>query len=545
MSEGAATPPPQGASAAGTDTGAAASGKPDAPPPHHVLAACWKLFDFYRADNYCETLQAFEELQATEGLQEFALQKSEHKREVCQAWGKALIAASQMCADDGEHLAEIVADYEDRFGACPYLQAMLVPAPNALDAIKEYHTENAAKPTAEIFSAIDGILDKYRGLTRSDAARIVGFMNTVGLCPMPDETSERLQKIYVKRMKTEDAETVLQEMLADKVFPTTPYAYNFVFMKPHTAKPLLDYYDQMLDLGIKPTAVSYRILLKNPQLTKDEYGMIRRRSKGETAPEQKQMNQLRQCQAAHGQSEGQADEAKKIYDRMKIEGILPDKYVFNHLILACKGRPQQAEEWYKLMMAHGVQPNAVTFTNLITVCKDGKNPEAGDKWIQEMLNRGMQVDIHNFAALLDSYVKSGSRMKAQQCFKSLLERKECGVAVYNTVMKLGPFDWAYGCLACLLSDGLQPSFHTRSTMQGLARDPVSSEIVDELVACGWLRESILLSPTLVSPAKGTIPSILECLRFLLREVKMSTEEIAIRTEMLTSEIDRCKRAAAK
>jgi pentatricopeptide repeat protein len=542
--EGSATPPPQGSSVDGSCAAAASSSSE--PPPHPIAAACWKMFDCFRSDNYCETLQAFEELQSMDGLIEFACSKPENKRDVCHAWGKAVIAASQMCSDDEEHLAEIVSDYEDRFGPCPYLQAMLVPAPNALDAIKGFVTENPTIPVGDLFSAIDGIFDKYsKVLSRSDAARIVAYLETMGLKPVPEETSERLQKIYVKRMKTEEAETVLHEMLADKVYPTSPYAYNFVFMKPHTAKPLMEYYEQMLDFGIKPNAVTYRILLKNPQLTKDEYGMMRRRAKGETAPEQKTMNQLRLCQAGQGQAEGQADEARKIYNRMILEGIVPDKYVFNHLILSCKGRPQQAEEWYKVMMDRGVQPNAVTFTNLITVSKDGKNPEAGDKWIQEMITRGMQVDIHNFAALLDSYVKSGSRIKAQQCFKSLLERKDCGVAVYNTVMKLGPFDWAYGCLACMLSDGLQPSAHTRSTMQGLARDPVSNEIVDELVACGWLRESILSSRALVSPAKGTIPSIQECLRFLLREVKMSDSEIAIRTDMLVTEIERCKRSTDK
>ena len=539
-SEGQETPPPQASSSPAVEGAAAATAavKAAEPPPHPISAACSRIFDCFKADNYCETLQAFEALQFMDGLTEFASSKPEFTRDVCQAWGKALIAASQMCSDDEEHLAEIVGDYEDRFGPCPYLQAMLLPAPSALEAVKEYQTENAAKSAKEVFEAVDGILDKYRSVTRSEAAGIVSFLEAMALKPLPEETSERLQKIYVKRMKAEDPETVLQEMLADKVLPTTPYPYNFIFMKAHTTKPLLDFYDQMLDLGIKPTAVTYRILLKNPQLTKDEYGMIRRRSKGETAPEQKAMNLLRSCQL-----EGQPEEAKKIYDRMILEGIVPDKYVYNHLILSCRGRPQQAEEWYKTMMSSGVQPNAVTFTNLITVCKDGRNPEAGDKWIQEMLNRGMQVDIHNFAALLDSYVKSGSRVKAQHCFKSLLERKDCGVAVYNTVMKLGPFDWAYGCLACLLSDGLQPTVHTRSTMQGLARDPVSSEIVDELLACGWQRESILRSRALVSPAKGTIPSILECLRFLLREIKMEDADIAARTELLNNEIERCRRLA--
>lgn len=161
-----------------------------------------------------------------EELEAYANAKPENIRDVTLAWGKALLAASHMCADDPEHLAEIVADFEERFGPSPYLQAMLLPAPTAIDAIKAYHTENgellsamvSQQQAATMFGAINGILDKFnKSLTRRDARDVRDYVEALALGPLPEETSERLQKIYVKRMKSEDPEVVLSEMLEDRI----------------------------------------------------------------------------------------------------------------------------------------------------------------------------------------------------------------------------------------------------------------------------------------------------------------------------------------
>lgn len=491
------------------------------PPPDPVTLACDKIFDAVKSEQYCQAMQAFEELQALD------LERDDEQLPmITRAWGKALTGAEKLGSDE-EHLAEIVRDFEDRFGfKSPYLQAFLIDEPNAAAAVETLYRKFGLVS----FDAIDGVLDKHKHTTRTEIQQLLNLLRLINTQISP-EISGKLQRFYVVRMKSEDPETVFAEMIADGLEPTSFYPYNMIFVKGQTRRPVMEYYDEMLDRGIKPDASTFRILVKNPQINKEEHAMLRRRLRLETQPEEKYMQMIRNCQ-----NDGNWEEALRVVNRLMLEGMEPDKYVFNYLIMCCKRTPAQAEVFYKMMLDKGVQPNAVTFTNLITVSKDSKNSDSSERWLQEMASRGIQMDIHNYAALLDSYVKAGQRGRAMQMFKAVIEREDCGVAIYNTMMKLGPFDWALGCLACMLAEGLQPTGHTKSTIQYLARDDTSAELVDELHRCRWSKEDILRSDALVNPPRGTTPSLQDCMRLLLREIKTDDAGLAKRTAMLQREI---------
>jgi len=197
------------------------------------------------------------------------------------------------------------------------------------------------------------------------------------------------------------------------------------------------------------------------------------------------------------------------------------------------------------MLARGVEPNTVTFTNLITVFKDSDVSRC-EAWVEEMLARGLAPDAHNYSALIDAYVRAGQRVKAQAVFAKQLSTgpDPDSPFLFNTTMKLGPFDWAYGCFAALLALGMSSTPHTRATMHSHARDDVSDQILAILNRLGWHRIRILSCPELLTPPKGAFPSLQQVLRFTLREAKVDAAVVDRLSERLEFEIQAAKAAAA-
>jgi hypothetical protein len=497
-------------------------------PAHPVSAICGKLFDSYKNGQWIEALQAFDELQAhdLESLPEL-------RGEIVRAWGRGVIAASQINPDDREHLQEIIEDFETRFGQqSHFLRALSLPAETAVEALQQYIAGNGNVLPNE---AIDGITEKFRNCTCDDVRAILKFLHSHQI-DFSAEISDKLQRPFLRRMKTEDCEQVLQEMVSAGLRPVNSYPYNFIFLKTNLVKPLVEHYFDMLCYGIKPPSTMYRLILRNQHLPRDDFMFFRRRAAMKTDMEPFYEKKLRQASLDH-----EANEALQILKCMDLDGVVPDRVAFNLGIAACKAKPEVAEEIYRRMVQANVQPNGTTFTYLIQIWRDSKEKsDAVDRWISEMQARGVDLDLHNYTSLLDSYVRANARGKAQSCLKHLIARREGCIAVYNTAMKLGPFDWALGCLGCLLSEGLQPSHHTRSTMQSLVRDDISEEIVAALLECDWDRQRILSCEKIVSPQKGTTPSIVDCMRFMLREIKADDELIKLRSEMLQAEIEAAK-----
>lgn len=522
-----ATPP------ATTTTTAAAGDAPSAVPPppppapkHPVEQCCDRIFETFKADNFCETLAKYEELQS-EPLEELDRSGPMFKSVVA-AWGRALMAAWRMSGDD-EHMIEMLECFEERFGfASPYLLALLIDAPTIAEALQAFAANNPPPVPPEV---VEALLDKYRQATPADIAELVRTMRELDIA-IEGEVHEKLQKAFVFRMRAEDPEDVLREMIGLGIQPTQPHPYNFIFMKPtlKDGKDVMTYYTEMLDFGIRPHESTYRILSKRPTLGRDDAAMFRRRVKGEMGVEERTLVRLRKCQ-----TEGNEEEATRVYKRLLLEGVAVDKNVFNTIILCCRNKPERIEFWYGEMLAQGVQPNTATFANIISVLKDTKEVDSADKWIEEMRARGVELDNHS-ATLIDSYVKAGQRAKATHTFRNLLEHNECSVTVYNTIMRLGPFDFAMGCLACLLGEGLQPSAHTRSTMHNLARDSISLDILGELQECEWASERILTRESLVAPPRGTYPSLMDCMRLLFREIKLDPAMVERRTSMFNEQL---------
>jgi hypothetical protein len=559
-----------------------ASGEPSIPsePRHPILLTCSRLFDAFKGGNNCEVLQAFDELQSME-LEEFP----EFRTEVLSAWGRGILTAAQMCSDDVEHLQEMLDDYEGRFNTpSPFLRALMIEGSNPAEVLQRFFSEQPPpSPTADdevcpvagrtnslqddvnvvdaqlpplfpkvllggaranyIIDAIDSVTEKFRNFSCQDAVAVMSVASQLNVLHFfPTKLIEKLQRPYIARMKskTEDVELVFTEMMEAGLKPVNAFPFTFVFMKPQPTKPLLDhYYLNMLTCGIKPMDSTLRVLLRNPSLTKEEHFFVKRRLDGGSEIEAWYDKKL--CQLNSIEYEGVLEDASRLVQCMIFDGAVPNKIIFNKIIRMAKNDPGLAEAWYKKMIDMGVQPNAATFTTMISLWKHHKLTDSVDRWIAEMNARGMQLDTANYVSLLEGYVKSSNRSRAQSCFKALLARGDTSAHVYNCIMSLGPFDWALGCLAAMLSDGFEPSNQAKETLVSLAKDDISNSIIDEIAAAGWRKRGILTSSQLVSPPRGTTPSLQDCMRLMMREMKMSDEDMKRRSELLTAEVDLAKR----
>lgn len=560
-----------------------ASGEPSMPAEprsNPILLTCSRIFDAFKGGNNCEVLQAFDELQSME-LEDFP----EFRSEVLSAWGRGILTAAQMCSDDIEHLHEMLDDYEGRFHTCSvYLRAMMVDGTTPADALERFLAEQPPPlPTPEdevvpsakssaidtddvvgdaqlpllfpkqltggaranyIIDAVDAVTEKFRNFSCQDAVSLMKIVSTNTLSHfLPTKLIEKLQRPYIARMKSksEDVEVVFNEMTEEAgLKPVNAFPFTFIFMKPQTSKPLLDhYYLNMLSCGVKPQDSTLRVLLRNPSLTKEEHFFVKRHLDGGSEIESWYDKKL--CQLNSIEYDGVLEDATRLVQCMIFDGVVPSKIIFNKIIRMVKNDPVLAEAWYKKMIEMGVQPNAATFTTMISLWKHHKLTDSVDRWIAEMNARGMQLDTANYVSLLEGYVKSSNRSRAQSCFKALLVRGDASAHVYNCIMSLGPFDWAFGCLAAMLSDGFEPSNQAKETLVSLAKDEISNSIIDEIAAAGWRKRAILTSVQLVAPPRGTTPSLQDCMRLMMREMKVSDEDMKRRSELLTAEVDLAKR----
>lgn len=560
-----------------------ACGDPSIPaePRNPILLTCSRLFDAFKGGNNCEVLQAFDELQAME-LEEFP----EFRTEVLAAWGRGILTAAQMCSDDFEHLQEMLDDYEGRFHTCSaFLRVLMVegtrpaqvltrfladqppPPPSPEDDLRSVAKSSSLEPDSEstaidaqlpplftapipagtrsqyVIDAIDAVTEKFRNFSCEDVEAVMKIVEDLSVGPfLPVKLIEKLQRPYIARMKSksEDPEVVFDEMTQVGLKPVNAFPFTFVFMKPQPSKSLLDhYYLNMLRSGVKPMDSVYRVLLRNPSLSKEEHYFVKRRMEGGSDIDAWYDRKLSQLNSI--EYDGVLDDATRLVQCMIFDGVVPNKIIFNKIIRMAKNDPSVAEAWYKKMIEMGVQPNAATFTTMISLWKHHKLADSVDRWIAEMTARGMQLDTANYVSLLEGYVKSSNRSRAQTCFKALLVRGDTSAHVYNCIMGIGPFDWAFGCLGAMLSDGLEPTTQTKETLVSLAKDDISNSIIDAIASSGWRKRGILTSAPLMNPPRGTTPSLQDCMRLMMREMKMSDEDMKHRSELLTAEVDMAKR----
>lgn len=522
MSSSSAVPPPA----------------PEPAPKHPVVVLCSKMYDANKEDNNMLTLQLYDELIAL--VQEHhseVVSEAKTLDEVKRAWGWA-ISASVKHLGDPDHAMDLAYDFEDTLNGgevCTFLRVQCAEGERPAEKLRGYHHQNLG-PMDE--GCVDGILEYFRGATRTDVAELIANLEVVGI-PLTPSVREKLQQTYVFRMKKEDPEDVLEQMIADDLPPTNPKPFNMVFFKKElTKKAAVDYYEQMLDLGIRPESSTFRLLASRADLSKDHTAMAKTLLKNSKEPIVGapifRMTALRQLSAKKD-----VDGALKLLRRMDLEGVIPDKQVLNQLIECARSDPDRAEQIYFDMKERGVKPNMTTFTKLCTIAKENRVRDGVDMWVNEMLDQDIVPDSNVAPTIVDWYLRSGNRARAEQVLVRLIEMGSA-FQMYQQMMRFGPFDFALGLLACMIAEEQPLTDVVRDSLRSLSRDPLTQQVVDELEACQWSVDAILTSPVMMDMESTTDehvhPSIMECMRLMMREINLPEAQRELMSKKLTARI---------
>ncbi|KEG09916.1 hypothetical protein DQ04_04451070 [Trypanosoma grayi] len=495
---------------------------------------CEDIIGAYKAGQDIVVLQRFEELQAMPELDalvsaqppDTATGSSSTPEEEAAAlekvefcWGRALLAAKRIAGGDDEHIVTIVESFEERFErASDYLRVLAITADSALEVLRIHQLVEGHVST----DAVTAALHKFPTLDADEMRELIAFLqqNDVALTK---KVAEQLEKRYVMRMKSEDAEDVFREMLAAGVEPVSTRPYNFIFMKsgPFKYMGLLNYYEDMLDRGIVPENSTFRILSKQTQndgVANQHFSSLawgnmapHRRHDEDTRGGTQAFFSLRLEELARTKPETSLDTALQVFRRMEVEGtpLTNGSPVLSVLLrLFCRqGHPEDTKLVLRLTQERGCRPTSVTLQKLLKSRSPDRFNQA-EIVLQRVAESGevLQVDCVD---LLRHFVVNNVRGKAVRVFSAFVVQgyrhpnEPVPFAIASMAMKLGPFDWALGVLALLLASVDKPLGRgVQSRMRYAAHDSRSREVLAVLERCDWKRERLLLADELQDHASG-------------------------------------------
>nr|CCC93307.1 unnamed protein product [Trypanosoma congolense IL3000] len=522
---------------------AGCGGSAEAEPPQSAwISLCDKVLTAYKAGEDIVVLQHFEELKTLPDLEAFinsAEQSPKSDSEPAPAngiregissdtrgpalerleycWGRALLAARRLAGDDNEHITSIVESFEQLFNCfSEYLRALAISADSALEVLQVYKMMEGPFSSRAVTAALHRF-----PVSDSNEVRVLLQFLCSNSVPLTHSAKEQLEKPFVMRMKSEDAEEVFKEMRDAGVEPVTTHPYSFIFMKnpPFKYMGLLDYYEDMLDRGILPVNSTFRILSRQTQnegFANQHFSALARKNAGQPRrgdDEERGGTQIffayRLEELARNQPEATLDDALQVFRRMDVEGtsLVNGSAVLNVLLTSfCRtGHIEDTERVLRLAEERGCRPNGNT---LHKVLKSG-NPDRLHQ-AELILPKALEFgDVRHGEVLeiLRCYVANGTRAKAMRIFRAFIIRwyqnpsEPVPFAVASLAMKLGPFDWALGVLAILLASVNEPlGMGVQSRMHDAVRDNRGRDIVRVLESHKWDRNSVLLAPQLQEPA---------------------------------------------
>jgi hypothetical protein len=480
-----------------------------------LVVLCDRVFERHREEKWQEALAVYDELLSADEALIMGVVSAEDEETLAlltRAWARIMLAAREI-GSGVDHLQDIMADFEQVVGLkSPLLQSIVMDAASPVEALEQFHGRYGMANS----DVVDGILHKFFPPSPPAVHALLQRCHELGVALSP-VVEERLLKLYTKRMKTEDPEAVFNEMIVDRV-PRSCVTYNMVLNKAELTgvQTHEELFEQMLGEGVKPLASTYRIILKNARVSREHVAMFRRRIAGATEPEHSLVQQLQRI-ASHVDEQSQAA-AEKIFSRLELEGMVPDKEVFNLMILCSREHPDTAEGWYRRMLARDITPCTLTFSNLIAVFDDHPSHVGRvDEWTRAMTERGLSGEWSKRA--LEGYVRGGKRAKAQQCLVLVLESDCQNSAVFNSAIRLGPFDWGLGCLGCCIATGTEITQQMKHALRALVHDDTADMYMAALNDCDFEPQRILTDDVLMRPARGSHPSVQDCMRFMMREAQ--------------------------
>ncbi|KAF8304555.1 putative pentatricopeptide repeat domain containing protein [Trypanosoma cruzi] len=435
-------------------------------------------------------------------------------------WGRALLAAKRLAGDDDEHIFTIVEAFEQRFERpSEYLRVLAITADSALEVLRLHQLMEGSFST----SAVSAALHKFPSLTASETRELLEFLqaNDVSLTK---DLSEQLERQFVMRMKTEDAEDVFQEMCSAGVEPMSTRPYNLIFMKtlPFRHMSPVEYYLDMLDRGITPENSTFRILSKQTQndgLVNQHFSSLawknsasnRRRDEDERGGTQiffaMSLEEL-----AKSKPDATLEEALHVFCRMDVEGtpLTNGSPVISALLthFCRQGHLEDVERVLHLSQERGCRPTSVTVQKLLR----GNHPDRfnqAEMVLQKVVEAGEVIQVE-CVDLLRHFVVGNIRNKAVRVFRAFViqghqhPNEPIPFAIASMAMKLGPFDWALGVMAILLATTDKPLGRgLQSRIRYTAHDARGREVLAVLEKCDWRHERLLSATELQEPENNS------------------------------------------
>lgn len=444
-----------------------------------------------------------------------AISDALEKVEFC--WGRAVLSAKRIAGDDDEHINLIVESFEQRFERpSEYLRVLAITADSALEVLRIHQLMEAHVSVRAVTAA----LHMFPSLSANETSELLKFLRANEIS-LTKEVTELLEKHFVLRMKTEDAEEVFHEMCAAGVNPVSTRPYNFVFMKttPFKYMSLIEYYEDMLDRGITPENSTFRILSKQTQyegFANQHFSTLawgnstanRHRDDGERGGTQV-FFASRLTELARTKPEATLDEALRVFSRMDVEGtrLTNGSLVISALLIHCchQENLEDAERVLNILKARGCHPTTATVQRVLK----GNNPHRfhhAEMLIQRVVETGEVLQLVGLE-LLRYFVINNVRGKAVRTFRAYVvqsyrhPKEPIPFAVASMAIKLGPLEWALGVLAILLVSADKPfgrGIQTR--MRHIAHDSRSRDVLAVLERCDWRRERLLTAPEFQEPA---------------------------------------------
>ncbi|QHO43362.1 Pentatricopeptide repeat-containing protein [Arachis hypogaea] len=228
----------------------------------------------------------------------------------------------------------------------------------------------------------------------------------------------------------------------------------------------LEYFKSLANSGaFKHTQFTYQLMIeklgRNCEMDGVQYLLQQMKLEGVACSED-----LFICVMNSYRRAGLADQALKMFYRIREFGCKPTVKIYNHLLDALLGenRFQMISPVYNNMKGEGLEPNGFTYNMLLkALCKNGK-VDGACKLLEEMSNKGCPPDAVSYTTIVSSVCKLGQVEKAKELAKGFAPVVPVYNALINGFCKEYKIKEAFGLLNEMVFKGIDPNVISYSTI---------------------------------------------------------------------------------
>lgn len=169
-----------------------------------------------------------------------------------------------------------------------------------------------------------------------------------------------------------------------------------------------------------------------------------------------------------------ADRAEAWLQRMEARGVSPGVLTFNSLINACTkaNHVDRAEKWLEGMRSRNLTPDVVSYSTVIHACTQSSAPDRAEKWLERMMSetcpaaslsghrgqKSRQPSAFCLNSVVQAFARTGNGPKAAKWMQVVLQdgveaNPASFCAVVSAFVRSGDLEEAESWLARMLAEG--------------------------------------------------------------------------------------------